>query len=501
MRPVTDPDQPHERDDLAQPSTSPAGRAVSRRGLLRGGLLAAGTAAFAAPASRVSAMSARRDAPRNVILVVSDGMSASVPGMAEDFSKLVRSGQGTRLVSLADEAETAQGILTTASLHSPVTDSAAASSAWASGSLVANGSLNYLPDGTRLAPIGPLAQDAGRRVGLVTTTRITHATPAGFAAVVPSRNLEDAVAEQLLGIDVLMGGGRRHFDASKRADRADLLATFRAAGYSIATDASDLGQPKADPFLGLFDDSHLPMSIDRRADPALERSVPTLAAMTESALRRLAIDDRGFLLQVEGGRVDHAAHANDAAGLLWDQVALDDALGVTLDFAASRDDTLVVFATDHGNANPGLSGMGSGYRGSAEAFATLAQSNHSFEWMLPRLAKLEREGGGDEAIAAFILEHTGCPSDARRLATLRQALRREAVDETNPQLANPEGQLGRLLSGRCGVGWVGTSHTADWVTVLATGPGRERFEGMHTHPEVFERIADAMGVTHRNPRA
>ena len=253
---------------------------MSRRGLLRGGLLAAGTAAFAAPASRVSAMSARRDAPRNVILVVSDGMSASVPGMAEDFSKLVRSGQGTRLVSLADEAETAQGILTTASLHSPVTDSAAASSAWASGSLVANGSLNYLPDGTRLAPIGPLAQDAGRRVGLVTTTRITHATPAGFAAVVPSRNLEDAVAEQLLGIDVLMGGGRRHFDASKRADRADLLATFRAAGYSIATDASELGQPKAGPFLGLFDDSHLPMSIDRRADPALERSVPTLAAMT-----------------------------------------------------------------------------------------------------------------------------------------------------------------------------------------------------------------------------
>ena len=436
-----------------------------------------------------------------MIFVVSDGMSASVPGLAESFSKLVRNGRTTRLLGLADDPETTQGTLLTASLDSPVTDSAAASSAWASGSLVANGSINYLPNGTQLLPIGPLARDAGRRVGLVTTTRITHATPAGFAAAVPSRNLEDAIAEQFCGIEVLMGGGLRHFEARTRSDRVDLLARYRDAGYAVATDSAGLGQPKEGPFLGLFADSHLPMTIDRRADPALEQRVPTLAEMTEAALRRLAIDDRGFLLQVEGGRIDHAAHANDAAGLLWDQLALDDALGVVLDFAAGRDDTLVVFTTDHGNSNPGLSGTGPGYRGSAEAFATLAQSSRSFEWMLPRLAKLERSGGGEEAIAAFILEHKGCPSDARRLASLRQALRGEAIDETNPQLANPEGQLGQLLSGRCGVGWVGTSHTADWVTCLATGPGREAFEGMQSHAEVFERLADAVGVTHRNPLA
>lgn len=436
-----------------------------------------------------------------MIFVVSDGMSGSVPGLAEAFSRLARDGRGTWLGSLADDPETAQGILTTASLDSPVTDSAAASSAWSSGSLVANGSINYLPNGTRLLPIGPLARDAGRRVGLVTTTRITHATPAAFAAAVPSRNLEDAIAEQFLGIEVLMGGGKRHFDAATRADRADLLATFREAGYAIATDSAGLGQPGEGRFLGLFADSHLPMAIDRRADPALGRRVPTLAAMTEAALRRLTVDDRGFLLQVEGGRVDHAAHANDAAGLLWDQLELDDALGVVLEFAASRDDTLVVFTTDHGNSNPGLCGTGPGYRGSAEAFATLRQCSRSFEWMLPRLSKIERSGGDDEAIGGFILEHTGCPSDARRLASLRRALRGEALDEPNPQLANPEGQLGRLLSGRCGVGWVGTTHTADWVTVLATGPGREAFEGMHGHAEVCERLAAALGVTHRNPRA
>jgi alkaline phosphatase len=436
-----------------------------------------------------------------VILVVSDGMSASVPGLTEDFSRLVRNGRSTRLAELADRSETTQGLLVTASLSSPVTDSAAASSAWASGSKVANGSINQLPDGTRLVPIGPLARDAGRRVGLVTTTRITHATPAAFAASVPSRTLEDQIAEQLLGIDVLMGGGRRHFDGVTRSDQLDLLARFRENGYSIATEASGLGQPGEGSFLGLFSDSHLPMTIDRRADPALAASVPTLAAMTESALQRLTVDDRGFLLQVEGGRVDHAAHANDAAGLLWDQLELDDALGVALDFAASRGDTLVVFLSDHGNSNPGLSGTGPGYRRSAEAFAALMQVTRSFEWMLPRLAAIERGGGGDEAIAAFILEHTGSPSDPRRLAPLRQALRGEPVDEANPQLANPQGQLGRLLSGRFGIGWVGTSHTADWVTCLATGPGCEALEGMHAHPELYAILADAMGVTHRNPTA
>src|SRR5690606_14792938 len=107
---------------------------------------------------------------------------------------------------------------------SPVTDSAAAASAWGSGSRIFNWAMNMLPDGRALTPIAPLAKRAGRAVGLVTTTRITHATPAGFAAAAPSRNLEDDIAPQYLDVvDVLLGGGRRHFDSAQRRDKRDLL--------------------------------------------------------------------------------------------------------------------------------------------------------------------------------------------------------------------------------------------------------------------------------------
>ena len=497
------------------------GSTVSRRSLLRSSAFAAGVLGAvggvggAAPAGSVSRPTRRRGVPRNVILVVSDGMSAAVPGLTEAFAGLVRPGRPTRLPRLLADRNVADGMLETRSLDSPVTDSAAASSAWASGFHVANGSINHLPDGTRLVPIGTLLRDAGMGVGLVSTTRVTHATPAAFATASPSRNFEDAIAEQLIGaggadaggfgagdsgVDVLLGGGRRFFDPATRGDRVDWIARSREAGYEVLGSKADLAKASGPRLLGLFSESHLPMTIDRRRDAGLDATVPTLAEMTTAALRTLAAHPGGFLLQVEGGRVDHAAHANDAAGLLWDQLELDDALATVLDFAAAREDTLVVFTTDHANANPGLSGTGRRYGRSGEVFANVAAATASVEATLPRLSRAEAEGG-EAAVAAVVAETFGCEADGRSLRPLRQALRREPIDETNPQLANAEGQLGRLLSGHTGIAFVGTSHTADWVPMVATGPGQERFEGFMDHPQVFERLADLFGITHRNPTA
>jgi alkaline phosphatase len=115
--------------------------------------------------------------------------------------------------------------------------------------------------------------------------------------------------------------------------------------------------------LGLFYDSHLPYTIDHIHSDALKRTVPTLAEMTRKALEILGDAPNGFLLQVEGGRVDHAAHANDAASIMWDQLAFDDAVEVVYEFVAKRDDTLMIVTSDHGNANPGLNGMGRRVRG------------------------------------------------------------------------------------------------------------------------------------------
>jgi alkaline phosphatase len=113
--------------------------------------------------------------------------------------------------------------------------------------------------------------------------------------------------------------------------------------------------------LGIFSAGHLPFEIDRQHDASLAESVPSLSEMALAALSRGLAQDQPFLLQVEGLRVDHAAHFNDIGALLGGQLAFDDALAAVLAAVAGRDGILVVVTSDHGNANPGLSGLGDAY--------------------------------------------------------------------------------------------------------------------------------------------
>ena len=106
--------------------------------------------------------------------------------------------------------------------------------------------------------------------------------------------------------------------------------------------------------LGVFHKDGLPYSIDRAQDESLKNAIPTLAEMTQIAIEKMKNHNNGFVLQVEAGKVDWAAHANDAAGLIFDQIAFDEAVKVAIDFAKANKETLVIITSDHGNANPGL---------------------------------------------------------------------------------------------------------------------------------------------------
>jgi alkaline phosphatase len=439
--------------------------------------------------------------PRNIIFMVSDGMSPGVVSMAEPFARLVRQ-QETHWGRLMRTPGVSHGLFDTSSLSSLVTDSAAASTAWASGSRVFNGAINVLPDGREMTPIGRLARAQGRRFGLVTTTRITHATPAGFAAVVPVRDQEDAIAEQYLGgVDVLLGGGCKHFDATKRKDGHDLIAEFQAQGYTFwDTRAQVCGTAAPNQVLGLFYPDHLPFTIDHRNDPDLARQVPTLAEMTRAALPILASGANGFLLQVEGGRVDHAAHANDAAAILWDQLAFDDAVGVALEFAQGRDDTLVVVTTDHGNANPGLNGSGSRYGKTNDCFERLARATVSYERLRGVLPNAKKgDAPPREALAAGLERAFGLELRDSDVKTIQAALAGDLPSELNNQHHNLVGVLGQILGNHNGVGWTGVSHTQDLAITTATGPGAEAYAGLHRNTDVYDAITAAIGSTHRNP--
>lgn len=223
-------------------------------------------------------------------------------------------------------------------------------------------------NGTPARTILELAKAAGKAVGAVTTTRVTHATPAATYAHICHRDGENAIAAQLVnntglngnyayntalgdGVDVLLGGGRRHFvgTGGSRTDGKDLVTQLKANGYTYTANATEFRAVNAantNKLLGLFTNSHMAWELDR--NPALE---PSLSEMTSTAIDVLAKSNKGFYLMVEGGRIDHALHDSNAQRALADTIAFDDAIKVALDKMNAIDpglkNTLFVVTADH----------------------------------------------------------------------------------------------------------------------------------------------------------
>jgi alkaline phosphatase len=172
--------------------------------------------------------------------------------------------------------------------------------------------------------------------------------------------------------------------------------------------------------------------------------------------------------------VDHAAHNNDAAAQLWDFLAFDDAIAAVLRFAEKRPNTLVVITTDHGNANPGLNGMGNEYRDSNACLERLLAVRQSFAAVTPQL----QTGGRGAAVrpAAELVQEVsrkafGFELSAAEVEAVRAAAGRVRGHAVNRQFDSLVGVLGQALGNHVGVGWTGVSHTSDYSIVTALGPG------------------------------
>lgn len=474
---------------------------INRRDFLRTGL--AGSFLVAAGSRTLASSQTIRSEPgraRNVIFLVSDGMSLGTLTLAERYRRRF-DGRGTHWLGLYARPELRRALMDTTSANSLVTDSAAASSAWGCGFKVKNGAINITPDGRAQTPILAVAQAAGRATGLVTTARITHATPAGFAAQADSRADESSIAEQYLQrrIDVLLGGGADFLAAEKRADRRELFGEFAQAGYRVARDRATLfAAPSAERLLGIFGPDHLPYTLDARADAALGARTPSLAEMARIALRRLGGHAGGFMLQVEGARVDHAAHGNDLGALVHDQLAFDDTVGEVLRFVEARDDTLVIVTTDHGNANPGLNGTGGSFdsRGGSygdtqKCFERLAEFRRTNAWVLEGL----NADSTATAVRDRVREANGIVLVDDEVDLLQRALRKDPAPREGYRVRNAAlVTLGQLVSNYTSIGWTGTQHTSDFVELAAFGPGSEAVGGLIQNNELFGLMTRALGV-------
>jgi alkaline phosphatase len=253
--------------------------------------------------------------------------------------------------SLAMDDMPAKGWSRTSAADGSITDSAAAATAMATGAKTYNRVIGLKTDFSLVPTILEDAKRLGKSVGLVTTTQITHATPAAFAAHVKDRGMMTDIARQLLtaGVDVLLGGGEDEFlpaavsgchpHKGARSDGRNLIEEAIAAGYTYVCDPSafNSAEPSAvKRLLGLF------------ADGGMQRPFsPALPAMTRKALDILSKNSRGFFLMVESGQIDWASHDNDAANAISDTVELDQAVRVAKTYAAAADNTLIIVTADH----------------------------------------------------------------------------------------------------------------------------------------------------------
>ena len=342
-------------------------------------------------------------------------------------------------------------------------------------------------NGTVAQTILELAKSKGKAVGSITTTELTHATPAATFSHICNRNAQYAIAAQLVpgsatynaalgdGVDVLMGGGRNHFtpydavnNKAGRVDGRNLLTEMNAKGYIVGTTRADLlATPARTKFIGLFSSrSHLEYELDRTATPSKGEGAtqPSLAEMTTKAIDLLTPNANGYFLMVEGGRIDHALHATNAKRALVDTIAFDDAIKAAIDKIKLTDpelkNTLIIVTADHDHT---LAFNGYGKRGNP-----ILDINRGYKDNQP-----SKDADGNTYTTLVF------GNGPNRPAT------RTNVDSTTVLGDNYLQETGVRLSSE--------THGGGDVKLFATGAGANIFKGTIDNTKVFTLLKTAFG--------
>lgn len=425
---------------------------------------------------------------KNIIFLVSDGMSHGTLSMADNVLRS-KYGQTSAWIDLYRNGLAKRALMDTASADSFVTDSAAGGSAWGGGVRVPNGKLNMGKNGEKHEPILQKFKNMGKAVGCVTTVPITHATPASFCVNMKHRKFQAEIAEQYLELkfDVMLGGGTEFFTAQSREDGRDMFAEFKKAGFQVCRNKKELETaPESNkPLLGVFYESGLPYSVDANADQALSEKVPGLSTMTKTAIEKMKKNTAGFVLQVEGGKVDWAAHGNDATALLHDQIEFDRAVQEALNFAEADKNTLVIITTDHGNANPGLVKS----KNVNKKFERFFEAKHSNDWIFKELDNISTLNQIRERVEYA----SNCAITKEEAKTLFDKLQYDAGGEYNPY-KKPFAELAKIQFDYWSIGWSGTNHTQDYVELAAYGAGSEALPQFVTNSDLHNFLLNAAGA-------
>lgn len=441
---------------------------------------------------------------KNVILFIGDGMSVGTITAARIYAGQLQGKTGEEN-SLTLESLPNVALSKTYNTDMQTPDSAGTATAMVSGVKTKAGVININDNvrrgfcdtvaGNELDTIFSLAGEKGKALGVVSTARITHATPATAYAHSADRNWEnDAampniakntgckdIASQLIsfesgdGFKVAMGGGRREFipaDAKdpeypdkggKRKDGRNLIEEWQAK-YSdgqFVYDFDGFDNIKVNDktrVLGLFEPSHMQYEADRK----VENKEPSLAQMTDKAIDILSQDKDGYVLMVEAGRIDHAHHAGNAARALEDTLAYDEAIKVALEKTDPKE-TLIIVTADHAHTM-----IMNGY----------AQRGNPILGLSKQKDKFNEDTNGNTYTTIVYGNGPGAVNDKapRPAVTQDEALKLDYLQQSLISLGSE-------------------THSGEDVAIFAQGPQAWLFQGAVEQNYIFHVIDDAAGLT------
>ncbi|MGM9951458.1 MAG: alkaline phosphatase [Lysinibacillus sp.] len=418
--------------------------------------------------------------PTNVIMLVMDGSS-------DNLSTLSRWYKGESLA--LDEILT--GASRTYSAESAITDSAPAATALATGHKSNSGYVGVLPSTVTTPGVAQVkkedafrpvanvlegAKQSGRATGIVSTSEIQHATPAGFSAHVTTRGNFDDIAEQQVyqGMDVVLGGGLNALKETRK-DGENLLEVIEEHDYDFVTTREELLKTNADKIWGSFAPSALAYDFDREHTREEE---PTLADMTKKAIDTLDRDKDGFFLMVEGSKIDWAAHANDTIGMISDFLAFDAAVKEALEFAKKDKNTLVIALTDHAN-----SGITLGNMATTGTYDTIPVSAY--------IDPLKEATMTVEGAVSFLKDDKSNIEEVAALYGLKNLTDEERAALEGSEKVKVGETMVKLLAKRAHIGYSTGGHTGDDVFLYAYGPNKPT--GLVENTDLAKIMAEAMG--------
>lgn len=266
---------------------------------------------------------------KNVILIIGDGM-----GLSHLYGAMSLH-QGTMNVEKSRKI----GFVKTHASDDYVTDSAASGTAMATGKKTRNGMIGLAPDSSLLTNLTEILHKKGRSSGVVSTSAVTHATPASFVSHNISRNNYFSIAEDFLVSqpDVFIGGGLKFF--ANRPDGRNLVDELVNNKYDVVYSIEELLEVNSLKLAGLLADVHMPKIEEGRGD--------MLSYSAIKAIETLNKNTNGFFLMIEASQIDWAAHAHDTKYVVEETFDLDRTLGVVLDYATRIGETLVLVTADH----------------------------------------------------------------------------------------------------------------------------------------------------------